>query len=274
MPGISRVRGVDPGLHLVRITGGQSDGHGTRPRTRLRSSRCWWRPPSSPWLSPRSRSCSRSRRTPSPALSATTYAAVLAQQKMEQLRGLTWGIDALGLPVTDTTTDASAVPETGGGRGLSLRRRTRSAPISEGYCDFVDAFGRPLGGGTAPPAGTAYIRRWSIEALPADPTTPSSCRCWSRAPEEPRRRHIGDGGAARPTKRGSSASRPGRQGSRASSRRLLGTRSDHRRRPAAPRHGERLQPDAPVARSVRRAAWKSPTCSSGSGSPRTPFRGT
>ena len=32
---IVAVRGVDPGLHLVRITGGQSDGHGTRRRSRF-----------------------------------------------------------------------------------------------------------------------------------------------------------------------------------------------------------------------------------------------
>ena len=43
---------------------------------------------------------------------ATTYASVLAQQKMEQLRGLTWGFDVLGLPTTDTTTNLAVVPET------------------------------------------------------------------------------------------------------------------------------------------------------------------
>lgn len=103
---------------------------------------------------------------------ATTYAAVLAQQKMEQLRGLTWGFDAQGLPVTDTTTDMTAVPEiAGGGRGLSLSPEHSLATNTEGYCDFVDNFGRPLGGGTTPPAGTAYTRRWSIEELPANPNT-------------------------------------------------------------------------------------------------------
>ena len=35
----------------------------------------------------------------------TTFASVLAQQKMEQLRALTWGFDTLGLPLSDTTTD-------------------------------------------------------------------------------------------------------------------------------------------------------------------------
>src|SRR5690348_13462854 len=50
----------------------------------------------------------------------TTYAALLAQQKMEQLRGLAWGFDTLGLPVTDFTTDISVVPEQPiGGFGLA-----------------------------------------------------------------------------------------------------------------------------------------------------------
>jgi hypothetical protein len=100
---------------------------------------------------------------------ATTYAVLLAQQKMEQLRALTLGFDALGLPVTDTTTDLTTVTETGGGRGLSLSAAGSLGACADGYCDFVDAFGKPLGGGPAPPAGTAYIRRWSIEALPTDP---------------------------------------------------------------------------------------------------------
>jgi len=31
----------------------------------------------------------------------TTFAALLAQQKMEQLRSLTWGFDTLGLPTSE-----------------------------------------------------------------------------------------------------------------------------------------------------------------------------
>lgn len=37
----------------------------------------------------------------------------------------------------------------------------------EGYCDFLDATGRPLGGGTAAPWTAAYVRRWAIESVPA-----------------------------------------------------------------------------------------------------------
>jgi prepilin-type N-terminal cleavage/methylation domain-containing protein len=101
---------------------------------------------------------------------ATTYASVLAQQKMEQLRGLTWGFDVLGLPMTDTTTNLTVVPETPvGGTGLSPSPEGALGTNTEGYCDFVDKFGKSLGGGTTPPAGTAYIRRWSVEPLPTNP---------------------------------------------------------------------------------------------------------
>jgi Tfp pilus assembly protein PilV len=39
---------------------------------------------------------------------AASYATVLAQQKMEQLRGLTWGFETLGLPISDTTSNTAA----------------------------------------------------------------------------------------------------------------------------------------------------------------------
>ena len=100
----------------------------------------------------------------------TTFASILAQQKMEQLRGLTWGFDTIGLPISDITTDLSVSPENpAGGTGLSpspsdaLRRNTA------GYVDYLDVNGRPLGGGATAPPGTAYIRRWSIEPLPTNP---------------------------------------------------------------------------------------------------------
>jgi len=100
----------------------------------------------------------------------TTIAAVLAQQKMEQLRGLAWGFDTLGLPLTDTSTDTSVVPERPtGGHGLSPSPSDALAHNTEGYCDFVDGSGRLLGGGATPPEGAAYIRRWSIDPLPTNP---------------------------------------------------------------------------------------------------------
>ena len=104
----------------------------------------------------------------------TTYAAVLAQQKMEQLRGLTWGFDSLGLPLTDTTTDVSVVPEEAApGRGLSPSSTGGGAGTlgvnTDGYCDFLDDSGRWLAGGTSAPSGTAYLRRWSVDPLPTNP---------------------------------------------------------------------------------------------------------
>ena len=100
----------------------------------------------------------------------TTYAAVLAQQKMEQLRGLTWGFDNLGLPITDTTTNVSVVPEVStGGTGLSPSPANSLGQNTTGYCDFVDKDGKSLGTGTTVPGNAVYIRRWSIEPLPTNP---------------------------------------------------------------------------------------------------------
>jgi Tfp pilus assembly protein PilV len=71
----------------------------------------------------------------------TTMAAALAQEKLEEL-----------LPDNATGQDPSP-PE------------TLDANV-EGYCDFVDAAGRLLGAGPAAPAGSAYLRRWSVDPLP------------------------------------------------------------------------------------------------------------
>ena len=106
---------------------------------------------------------------------ATTYASVLAQQKIEQLRGLTWGFDSVGLPLTDTTTDVSVRPESAAsGRGLSPSPAGSAgtgtlAVNTDGYCDFLDESGRWLAGGVTAPGGTVFIRRWSVEPLPANP---------------------------------------------------------------------------------------------------------
>ena len=106
-----------------------------------------------------------------------TYAALLAQQKMEQLRGLTWGYDILGLPVSDSGTDTSAAaavsgcPASSGGSatGLSPSPWGTLQQNTAGWVDYVDRNGCVLGGGGAAPAGTVYIRRWSVEPLPSNP---------------------------------------------------------------------------------------------------------
>jgi len=101
---------------------------------------------------------------------ATTYAAVLAQGKMEQLRALAWSVDDRDQPISDTTTDTSIEPETSaGGTGLSPSPGDTLTRNRRGYCDFLDANGRSLGGGTTPPADTTFVRRWSIDPLPTSP---------------------------------------------------------------------------------------------------------
>jgi prepilin-type N-terminal cleavage/methylation domain-containing protein len=107
----------------------------------------------------------------------STSTAILAEQKMEQLRGLAWGFDMLGLPLSDLTSNVAAFEATGqcaaaaGGAavGLSPSPGGTLATSTDGYVDYVDNNGCGLGGGTTPPAGTIYIRRWSIEPLPTNP---------------------------------------------------------------------------------------------------------
>jgi prepilin-type N-terminal cleavage/methylation domain-containing protein len=94
---------------------------------------------------------------------ATTVAAMLASQKMEQLRALAWTRDALGLPISELTTDTTVrPPSSSGGTGLSVSPPGTLGTNTPGYCDFLDENGAPLGGGRAPPARTAFVRRWSI----------------------------------------------------------------------------------------------------------------
>lgn len=100
----------------------------------------------------------------------TTVATVAAQQKMEQLRSLTWGFDPAGIPVSDFTTDTTVpVPRSTGGKGLSPSPGNTLAANVPDYVDYVDRWGNVLGGGAEPPADTQYVRRWSIDALPANP---------------------------------------------------------------------------------------------------------
>jgi type II secretory pathway pseudopilin PulG len=101
---------------------------------------------------------------------STTFAAILAEQKMEQLRGLTWGFDSLGLPLTDTTTNITTVPEAvTGGLGLTPSPTGTLGANTDGYVDYLDERGNLLGGGATVRAGATFIRRWSIEPLPTNP---------------------------------------------------------------------------------------------------------
>jgi len=68
---------------------------------------------------------------------------ILAAQKMEELRGLSWGRDLLP--------------------GGSLRSDVA------GYVDYTDRAGNILGAGAPMPPAPIYIRRWSVNPLPSSP---------------------------------------------------------------------------------------------------------
>ena len=75
----------------------------------------------------------------------TSIAPVLAQQKIEEL----FAEAAVG--------------------GLTRSPAGTLESDVQGFCDFLDRTGQTLGAGAAPPAGAAYVRRWSVDPLPASP---------------------------------------------------------------------------------------------------------
>lgn len=132
-----------------------------------------------------------------------TSTTVMAEQKMEQLRGLTWGFDTngQGLPVSDTSTNLAVDPQTANGAGLDPSPGDSIDENVAGYVDFLDAHGAYVGTGTAVPATASYIRRWSIVPLPTNPNntlilqvlvTPVSNEASRVAGPGPRKRMAGD----------------------------------------------------------------------------------
>jgi type II secretory pathway pseudopilin PulG len=101
---------------------------------------------------------------------SSTLTMILAQQKIEQLRGLQYTFDRAGLPVQDTQTDLAVYPPAAtGGKGLAPHTENTLQANTDGYVDYLDHYGRTLGGGTVIPDGAAFIRRWSVEPLPTNP---------------------------------------------------------------------------------------------------------
>jgi type II secretory pathway pseudopilin PulG len=99
-----------------------------------------------------------------------SVASVLAAEKMEQLRSLSWSIDTAGIPSSDNSADVTSSPERPTG-GVGLRPSPADALDRnvDGYCDFLDAAGASLGSGSSPPLNTSYVRRWSVAPLAANP---------------------------------------------------------------------------------------------------------
>lgn len=100
----------------------------------------------------------------------TSTATILAEQKIEQLRALTWGYDTLGLPVSDFTSNIAVYPpQPAGGNGLSASPPGTLTASTTGFADYLDAYGNWIGTGAAIPRGTVFVRRWSVEPLPTNP---------------------------------------------------------------------------------------------------------
>ena len=100
-----------------------------------------------------------------------TSATTMAEQKLEQLRGLTWGFDlqGQGLPQTDTTTNLAVWPADKTGSGLNPSPSDSLEQNTVGYVDYLDPNGTWVGTGGTPPGNAMYIRRWSIQPLPTNP---------------------------------------------------------------------------------------------------------
>ena len=84
-----------------------------------------------------------------------SVASGAADQKLETLRAASWGYDELGTAVQD---GALAVSPSD-----SLARNT------DGYFEYLDAAGRVVA--EAASGTAAFVRRWSIQPLPAHPRT-------------------------------------------------------------------------------------------------------
>lgn len=100
--------------------------------------------------------------------STKTVAVVLAEEKMERLRGLAWEADTAGNPVSDGMTDLSVEPAGTTGRGLQPSPTGTLLANTAGYVDYADAGGQWCGTGTTPCPSAAFVRRWAVEPFPAD----------------------------------------------------------------------------------------------------------
>jgi type II secretory pathway pseudopilin PulG len=105
---------------------------------------------------------------------AGTVAALLASQKLEQLRSLTWthtttATPPISLSLSDVITDLSTDPASDAGPGLlPSPAGTLDADMGQ-YVDYIDGTGRNLAPGGAPPSATVFVRRWAVRPVESDP---------------------------------------------------------------------------------------------------------
>jgi prepilin-type N-terminal cleavage/methylation domain-containing protein len=96
---------------------------------------------------------------------AQTTALAAAQARLEELQALAWRFDDAGNRISDFDTNLSTQPAAGGGPGLSTSPPNALLASLDGYADYLDADGRWVGGGTRPPPGAVFVRRWAVRPL-------------------------------------------------------------------------------------------------------------
>jgi type II secretory pathway pseudopilin PulG len=94
-----------------------------------------------------------------------TLAAVLAAQKMEQLRSLTWAHAPGGQPLSDHSTDLGYDPPAGSGMGLRASPAGALDTDVPSCVDYLSAAGARVGSRLS----AAYVRRWSVAPFAFDP---------------------------------------------------------------------------------------------------------
>ncbi len=102
---------------------------------------------------------------------AATAAAV---ERLEQLRALDWGVldDGAGgeVDVIDTSTALDEGMASLAGPGLAASPPASLLRDIDGGVDYLDADGRWMASGPAPPPGARLVRRWNVAPLPSAPT--------------------------------------------------------------------------------------------------------
>lgn len=103
---------------------------------------------------------------------ATATAAAI--ERLEQLRGLDWGVtdDGTGgeIEVTDGATALDVVPASLAGTGLVASPPASLLRDMDGWVDYLDEHGRWMGRGPTAPDGARFVRRWNVSPLPSAPT--------------------------------------------------------------------------------------------------------
>jgi type II secretory pathway pseudopilin PulG len=94
-----------------------------------------------------------------------TLAVVLAAQKMEQLRSLTWAHAPGGELLSDESSDLGSDPPTSSGMGLRPSPAWALDSDVPTYVDYLSAAGARVASRSA----AGYIRRWSVAPAASDP---------------------------------------------------------------------------------------------------------